>query len=268
MTMRQVLAISAVAVSALAGGAAQAGVVITAETTPSGGATRSSSMLLETDRLRETSGHSELIYRADLDKFWTLNVPEHSYNEMTRDSMKEMRAQMDAAMQQTRQQMQSLPEAQRKPMEAMLAQREQPTPQQVRYETSGPARKVGSWSCTPYRVSVNGEQHEELCLVRMSEVGLKRDDVKVFASFGSFIQEIAPPGQGGNRTMAFDFDAISKAVGFDAFPVESTSYESDGKVSSRTTIKAIERKSIAAATFEVPQGYTKKEMTPKGRHAD
>jgi hypothetical protein len=146
-------------------------------------------------------------------------------------------------------------------MEVMLAEHDSPKPQEIHYEKAGPARTVGTWTCIPYRVTVNGVAHEELCLVRMSEAGLKRDDLRAFASLSSFVQEAAPPGQNKARTAAYDFDAMSKAVGFEAFPIESTSYASDGKVIGRTTVKTVERKTIAADTFEIPKGFDKKDMT-------
>ncbi len=260
--MRQILAVSAVAVSALIGAApAYAGVVITADATPAAGPPHSVSFQLEPDRMREMTGNSEMIYRGDLGKFWTLDTKDHTYREMNRDTMRQMRAQMDAYMKQMRDKLPSMPEAQRKQLEAMLAERENPKPQEITYEKAGAARTVGSWTCTPYNVKVNGATHEQLCLIRMSEVGLKRDDVKAFASLSSFIEDAGPPGQDKGRAAAFDFDAMAKQVGFDAFPVESTNYGADGKEVGRTVVKSIERKTIAADTFEIPKGYQSKELS-------
>ena len=257
--MRKMFWAAAMAASAFTGGAAHAGVVIRGEASLSGGAPYPVSYFVESDRLREAGDSTEMIYRGDLDRFWTLDMRERRYDEMTRGAMQQMRAQMDAAMQQMRQQMQSMPEAQRKQIEAMMAKHEAPRPQEVRYDKAGQPRKVGAWNCAPYRVTTNGAPSEELCLARMSDLGLSRGDLKAFSSLSSFVLEIAGPSQGGLRTTTFNFDDMAKAVGFDAFPIEAIEYAHDGKVDSRTTIKAVEHKSIAPDMFDIPKGFTKRE---------
>ena len=122
--------------------------------------------------------------------------------------MKKMHAPMKQAMTQMQQQIQSMPPDQRKRIEAMMEQQGRANARRTRprLREGRRRRKVGTWGCTPIRIAgVNQpERHEEFCLVRINEVGLNRDDVKVFGRARKFMQEIAPAGR---ATQAFDFDA-------------------------------------------------------------
>jgi hypothetical protein len=269
--MRRGWVLGAVAASCLVGAQALAGVVITMESGPTGDKTRTHTMSLESDRLRIAGGHDDMIYRADLSKVWILNSGDRTYREMTPETMQHMRAQMEGAMQQMQQQLQSMPPEQRKQVEAMMAKRgmggmpgaasgQLP---QVTYEKAGGSKTVGKWSCTPYKVSINGEDRTQMCIARLSDLGLNRDDFKAFSQFGTFMQSMmaAPGAEKHGPAGAFDFDGMSKAIGYDGFPVETAHLSADGKVEAENTIKSIDRTSIPADSFEVPAGYTKQDMS-------
>jgi hypothetical protein len=108
-------------------------------------------------------------------------------------------------------------------------------------------------------MSYNGNDHQEMCLAKLSDLGLKADDLKVYVSFGTFMRQMFSGATGGGPASGFDFAGMTKAVGFEAFPVQLTDYDDDGKVEMQATTTNIERKPIPAATFELPPGYTKQE---------
>ena len=58
-------------------------------------------------------------------------------------------------------------------------------PPQVAYEKAGDVRTVGAWSCAPYRVVLGGTASSEVCIAKLSDLGLSRDDLTGFASFGA-----------------------------------------------------------------------------------
>ena len=103
-------------------GAANAGVVVTMETADSGGKPKTNMMYIEQDRLKMSGEHGDMIYRGDLGKVWMLHAADHTYSEMTPESMKKMSSRMEGAMAQMQDRLKSLPEAQRKQIEAMMAQ--------------------------------------------------------------------------------------------------------------------------------------------------
>jgi hypothetical protein len=262
--MRRFVGYASALLTMFAGGTAMAGVVITAESQSESKPAHPTSIFLEPDRLRQSASETEMIYRADLKKVWMINQSEHKYREMNSETMQAMRSRMDAAMQQMRQQMQSMPEAQRKQIEAMMAQRGMSgQAEPVSYEKAGSAKKIGAWSCTPYRVHGGAVEHEEVCLARMSDVGLKRDDLKAFESFSAFMTQMLPAGQARSRPLGADLDGLSKAVGYDAMPIQTTNFGDDGKPEYQMTVKQIERKTIPATMFEVPAGFVQEET----RHA-
>ena len=69
-------------------------------------------------------------------------------------------------------------------------------------------------------------------------------------------------GRGSTLPGAFDFDAVSKAVGFAAIPIESTTRvgAADPNV---TTLKSVDRHDVDPQMFELPSGYAKRALGPK-----
>ncbi|HXQ50192.1 MAG TPA: DUF4412 domain-containing protein [Stellaceae bacterium] len=273
--MRTAFPASIVLLLSVIGGGASAGVTLTMET-DTGGPPRTSTMLVDADRMKQDTDHGAIIYRGDLQKFWALNDAKHSYVEMTPQSMQQMQAQMDAVMQRMQQQMQSMPPEQRKQIEAMMAQHGAGTPPAaaapsppptIAYDKLGPDTTIGAWSCTPYRMTVNDRSHEEMCIARQSDLGLTRDDLAVFASMSAFMQKLKMPmgGSAAAEAAAIDPAAMAKAIGFDGFPIRTTEFSPDGKQLSQTTIKAVERKTLAPGTFDLPAGYARETMSMGGR---
>ena len=265
--MLRALAFWGIAVSGIAlAGTAMAGVVITTQNGGGNGKPETNTMLIDTDRLKMANGDGGIIYRGDLQKVWMLHGEDHSYREMDPQSMKQMQSQIAAAMQRMQQQMASMPPEQRQRMQAMMAQRgigapgTAAQPPQIKYEKTGPAKKVGQWSCTPYRVTMNGANDGEMCVAKLSDVGITADDIKALSGFGAFMSQMAPGGNRGGQGNAFDVDGLSKAVGFEGIPVQTTHYSSDGAIDMQNTIVSVDHKSIPKDTFDLPAGYTKQEM--------
>lgn len=262
--MQRFLAVSGVALVVMMG-AARAGVVITMQTEVSGDASHTDTIYLEPDRLRQNAGsNAELIYRGDLKKVWMLHDADHTYREMDPEAMQAMRTQMEAAMAQMRERMQSMPEEQRKRMESLMGG-DKAAAKPVSYEKAGPPKKIGQWTCTPYSVQGGPVEKEELCVARMSDVGLKRGDLKAFEDLSGFMQQMMPTGPGaGPRPASLDIEGMSKAVGYDAVPIQMSQLGDDGKVEHQTTVTKVERQTIAANLFEVPADYTKQAMPMMG----
>jgi Domain of unknown function (DUF4412) len=258
----------AMAASVAAMGGARAAAVITVESSGSDGQTApGETIYLEANHLRMSRPNGAMIYREDLSKVWAIDDANHSYREITPETMEQMQAAMNQAMARMQQQLQSMPEDQRKRVEAMLHERGMSTspnpapPPPLKYAKAGAARTVGKWSCTPYRVTgvVEGDTgHEEFCIARLKDVGLTRDDLQPLESLGKFMEKMGPRGGG---MQAFDFAAQTKAIGFEGIPIQTTHYGNDGKVDSRTTITSVAQKSVSPSDFELPAGYVKQEMS-------
>jgi hypothetical protein len=224
-------------------------------------------MILDSDRLRLETPRGGMIYRGDLKKVFVIEDKAHSYMELSPDSMQKMKGQMDQAMARMQQQMASMPEAQRKQIEAMMASRGMPgigqaaAAPQVTYQRTGPVRKVGTWACTPVSSVVNGNMKSDLCVARLSDAGLTRDDLKPLISLSTFMgTQLAQMGGQASPMASTDFDSLTKAVGFEGFPVQTVYHLDNGQHDHETTVQSVEHKDVPADTFDIPAGYTKREM--------
>ncbi len=252
------------------GGGAVAGTVITLDQVVNGAPGKPQTMYLESDRLRLTSPESDFIFRGDQNKVWVIRSQDHSYTELTPESMGQMRAQMDQAMDKMRQQMASMPEAQRKQVEALMASRGMgqggaAAAPKISYERAGEVRKVGDWNCTPYHMVMDGFPRSDVCIAKLSELGLTRDDMKTFAGFSAFMRPLGGAGGKLSPSSSFDFDAMKKAIGFDGFAVQTSIQSPDGSLHLQTTLKSIQHQAVPASSFDLPAGYTKQDTGAMGR---
>ncbi len=254
-----------------AGGAAMSGTVIALDEAVNDAPPQPRTMVLDTDRLRMSSAMADVIFRGDQNKVWVLRSKDHSYIELTPGGMGQMGARMDQAMAQMKQKLAAMPEAQRKQIEAMMAARgmAQGAPSaapQITYEKAGDSRTVGDWSCAPYRIVVDGKSSSEVCVARLSDLGLSRDDLKAFASFGAFMGQMRAAMGGLHSPMTtINFDSMTKAIGFDGFPVQTISKFGDGGRQVVVTLKSIQHQDPPAGAFDLPSGYAKRDLAGMGR---
>ena len=253
-----------------AGGAATAGTVIAMDEAVNDAAPQTRTMVLGADRLRISTAATDVIFRGDLSKVWVLRSKDHSYLELTPGGLGQIGARMDQAMAQMKEKLAAVPDAQRKQIEAMIASRMGPgaasTPPPVTYEKAGDSRTVGDWSCAPYRIVVGGKASSEVCIAKLSDLGLSRDDLSGFASFGAFAAKMtAAIGVMRSPMTSINFESMTKAIGFDGFPVQTTTKFGDGSRQIVVTLKSIQHEDPPAGAFDLPAGYTKIDFAGMGR---
>jgi hypothetical protein len=185
-----------------------------------GAAAQPRTMILDANRLRMSTAAIDFVFRGDLNKVWVLRSKNHTYFELTPGGLGQMGARMDQAMAQMKEKLAAVPEAQRKQVEAMMASHlglgAATAPPQVAYEKAGDSRTVGDWRCAPYQVVVGGKASSEVCIAKLSDLGLSRDDLTVFASFGAFMAKMtAAMGVLRSPMSSIDYDSMTKAIGFD-----------------------------------------------------
>jgi hypothetical protein len=253
-----------------AGGGATAATVMAFDEAVNGAAAQPRTMILDTNRLRMSTAAIDVIFRGDLNKVWVLRSKDHSYLELSAAGLGQVGARMDQAMAQVKDKLAAVPEAQRKQVEAMIASRmglgAPSAPPQIAYEKAGDWRTVGDWSCAPYQVVVGGKASSEVCVAKLSDLGLSRDDLTGFASFAAFMAKMtAAAGVLRSPMTSINFDAMSKAIGFDGFPVQTTAKFGDGGRQIVVTLKSIQRQDPPADAFDIPAGYTKIDFASMGR---
>jgi len=254
-------------VAIAAGGSATAGTVITLDQTVNGTQNRPQVLYLEPDRLRMSSPENDMIFRGDQNKVWVVRPEDKAYIELTPESMAQMKAQIDQMQAQMQQRLASMPPEQRKQMEAMMASRGMgpnapATPPQITYTKAGEAKKVGDYTCTPFKVTMAAGLVSDFCMAKLSDLGLTRDDLKSFVAFGTFMGQMGGTGTQRSPMASLDFDSIKQQIGFDGFPVQTSHSSPDGRHNVETTLKSIQHQDPPAGTFDLPAGFTRQDMGP------
>ena len=100
----------------------------------------------------------------------------------------------------------------------------------------------------------DGKPQAQLCVARMSELGLGKGDLGVLQRLATFMQHAAPHSAGA--ATATDPKALDKIVGYPAFAVHMEM----AAANVQTTTQSVEQKALPADLFEVPAGYQEQTM--------
>jgi hypothetical protein len=239
---------------------AQAGVVIALQDLESGAA-RVTHAFLEPERLKIEMRDGGILAAKDRETLIHYDDADRSWSEIDPNRLAAMR---DAAQAVMKQRLAGLPEAQRKKIEEMMGGR-------MGADEDGPAvslrkegaSKVGNWPCTVFGAYRGNAKDAEMCVAPLDEVGLTEPDIAMLRALMERARALA---LGQAATKALDFDTLDAAVGGKAIPLRVVQIEG-GKPTHGFEVKAIERKDLDPKTFEVPAGYTKKEMHMPGMGA-
>ncbi len=233
-----------------------AGVVMTVQ--EEGKATEEK-VYLEADRARMTSEDGVAIFRADRKVMWMLDDSDKSYVEVTPETAKKMNEALGGMRQQMDEMLKSMPPEQRRMMEQQMGQMAKPvTPAAVKsvYRKTGRSATVGKWRCEEVEHLLDGKKDEDICATRLSDLGLARGDIAVMYELEKFMTSmIGTAFNTGKGNGEWEFDAVGKALGYDAMPVRWR--DAGGKT---TVLKSIERGTAPAGSFELPRGYKKQDM--------
>jgi len=226
-------------------------------------------MLLDGNRLRmemtrQDGSDAVLIFRGDRNVMWSVNEKRRTYTEVDRARMQEMVAQSDATRKQMEKEFDKVPPEKRAEMLRMLAQgapkkkREPPT-----IKPTGRTDKVGGIPCHEVEVVRNDEKLREVCVADWKAAGITKGDLGALRDLNGFEDDTV--GALGGRTQD---DALELFEQLDGLPVRVRTFRG-GKPRTELRVVKVERKAIDAKSFEVPEGYTKREFKinmPGARH--
>jgi hypothetical protein len=167
--------------------------------------------------------------------------------------------QMAAAEARMREQMAKMPPQQRAQMEAMMAARggvggAAGKPAEVSFTKAGTSKTIANIRCDVYKRATNGAQDEEICIAPIAQAGLTAADFRVLESMSEFVAPIKSAPQAPNDDF-MSWGTMNKAIGFQGMPLDTIRYVG-GTPSNQQTVQKIERVTIPASTFELPEGYT------------
>jgi hypothetical protein len=218
----------------------------------------SNTILLDKDRVRIETGSNPdqyFIYRGDKKVFWTVNLKEKSYMEMTEKDFEEMFAKMDEAMKKMRAQMEKMPPEQKKMMEGMMAKMSPGSNgPKIMYQKAGSGGKVNGWSTDKYEGTLEGAKKSEVWTTAPKSLDIAEADMQVLKDMAKFFEKFSKNMEG----MIGD----KNRNGLDGIPVKTINYK-DGKPEFQSEMKEAKKESHAASLFEVPAGLTMRKM---GKH--
>ena len=179
-------------------------------------------------------GTTTLIYRGDLQVFWMVNDKDKTFTEMTQAQLDKMAEAMN-----------NLPPAMRKMMGAGAAD-------VPKYVKKADGQKVGQWTATLYEAE-GKKGPQDLWTVPVTAIHLTEADLGALKGFSKFFGKFGV----NNKDDFFRFDRND--LGFTGIPVKTVMMEG-GKAKRTSILKEAAKKDFPASTFNVPAGYTKKEM--------
>ena len=249
---------------ALTCGAAQAGTTLeTVNRDLAGGAPTTVSTWAQNGMMRVETKPTESVMVFKDDTIFIINHKEKSYVALDRASMKRMAEQLNPALKMLQERMKNMTPEQRAQMEKMMGGRmpagmDGTAEKKQEIKRTARADKIGAYSCTYVQVLEEGVLTDEMCVVPAK--ALKGSDELIVAAkkMGDLMKEMmasmdAPWLQQMAQKQVQNFESLG------GIPVLSRHFE-DGKPHNETTLTSIRSESLAATTFEVPAGYTKKDM--------
>lgn len=211
-------------------------------------------------RVETQPNRSTMIFKDDT--IYAINHGDKSYMAMDRASMKRMAEQINPALKMIQEQMKNMTPEQRAQMEKMLggslpAGMGEPEKQQEIKRTSR-NDKINGYSCTFVEVRAGGELTDEMCVAAGSALKGSAELMAAARKMTALMQDMtssmdAPWLKQMAQKQMQNFEALG------GIPVLSRHFV-DGKPHSETTVSNISSQTLAATLFEIPAGYTKKDM--------
>jgi hypothetical protein len=208
-------------------------------------------------------GQSLVIFKDQA--MYAMDSKTKSYRVIDKATAEKMGAQVAAAKKQMEARMAAMPPEQRKKMEEMMAKLGQggaagmlpggaKAPQRS-LKNTGRTETAAGIKCTIWEVSVGGTKDEELCAAPASSVPNGDEVIKSFRDIGTMMKSLTD-SLGSTREENQPWHDMETINGVPILTREFT----DGKATSETRMSVVRKESVAAASFEVPAGYTEKKL--------
>jgi hypothetical protein len=208
-------------------------------------------------RVEMQPGESTMIFRDDT--IYAISHKDKSYVAMDRATMKRVAEQVNPALKMLQEQMKNMAPEQRAQMEKMLGARLPGTAEQAQQiKRTSRSDKINGYSCTYVEVHEGGELIDELCIASSGTIKGSEELINAARLMSAAVQDMmsvmdAPWLKEMAQKQMQNFDALG------GIPVFSRNF-ADGKPRRETTLTRVSSESIAPAQFEVPAGYTRKDM--------
>ena len=185
-----------------------------------------------------------------------INDREKVYTEISEADIKVIGNELQAMRAQLDERMKTMNAEQRKQVEQAMSS--MPGGQAVarkrwewKFHALGKKRTVNGMSCEVYRVSLDGQPHEEDCILPWSSNLLKRSDFIGLEELGRTLNEsLGGPSRGQSIPLFHQFPGL---------PIARVSLEG-GKRGPEEQVKTVKQGHAPAGAFSVPSGYRRKSL--------
>lgn len=212
----------------------------------------------------ETGGPQENFAVFSGEAMNAINPKERNYVVIDRASMKKMAETMNPALKQLQERMASMSPEQRAQMEKMLGgnmpgMNGKPVVEEIR--KTGKSDKIAGYNCSYSEVLRDSVKISEICVAPVGSLKGSQELYEASAKLGALMEDILKEIDAPwlKEMASRQIENYSKLGGV---PVFSRSFK-DGKPVRESTLQSIVTQSVPASTFEVPAGFTRKEIMPQ-----
>ncbi len=143
----------------------------------------------------DTSGptRNTLIYRGDLDVFWSLDPQDRRYVESDRSLLTEIDRRIAAAQRELEARMAILPPDQRAMARRLIGARaseSRETREPLRFRPTSERRRAGASECRVIEISRSEERIGDACVVAWDRAPVTRDELAVFRKLAHFLRDL------------------------------------------------------------------------------
>jgi hypothetical protein len=196
------------------------------------------------------------------DTIYSVNHKEKSYYAMDRAAMKRMAEQVNPALKALQEQMKNMSPEQRAQMEKMMGGHMPGgmggAPKKEELKRTSRTGKIAGYSCTYVEMFEDGVLTDEMCVAPSASMKGSEDLIAAAKKMASLMKEMMAGIDAPWLTQMADKQTANfEKLG--GIPVFSRHF-AGGQPQHETTLTSMRSESAPGSTFELPAGYTKKDM--------
>lgn len=206
---------------------------------------------------------SEMIFRGDRREMVIVDHDEKSFFVIDEKTVRELAAQISAAMSQVEEALKNVPESQRAMVAEMMKKRLPQARPVIEVRKTGERADQAGYPCVKYEVLRDGSVVSELWVTAWDHVKGGEEVVEVFKDMAGFFHDMMDAftsGPMGGFVSDLGDSVFEHMSQIDGFPVVTRQFD-DGELESESTLRSAERRTLAPADFEPPAGYKRRDMT-------
>jgi len=208
----------------------------------------------------KSTARSTMIFKNDT--IYAINHQDKSYYAMDRESMKRIAEQINPALKMLQERMKDMTPEQRAQMEKMMGGRLPPgagaAEKKTELKRTARADKVSGYSCSYVQVLEDGVLTDEMCVAPGKTLKGSDELMTAATKMADLMREMMSTMDAPWLKQMAE-KQVQNFAELGGIPVLSRHFEA-GAPQSETTLTSMRSEAVAASLFEIPAGYTQKDM--------